>query len=177
MLKWAIAFVSLLSILALVTPINAAASMTGKNHITISISAKVSQLEIPSINLEVPIVVAHFIGNSWDFSNLNTVAGFFEGLPMPGDGSNAVIGAHSELDNRSPGPFYNLNHVKINDQIIVIKDGVTYIYIVTKIWYVPPTDVSPLSETQSDALTLFTCAGYDQGVYTMRLVVRAELRR
>ena len=167
MLQRTCAVIWMLSVFAFGIPAHAAVLMTGNSDI--------SQLEIPSITLSVPVVVAHFTGTTWDFSNLNDVAGYFEGLPMPGDGSNAIIGAHSELDNNSQGPFYNLDHVQINDQIYVTRNRVTYTYVVTKTYYVLPTDISPISPTKTDTLTLLTCAGYDQGVYTTRLVVRAEL--
>ena len=162
----AFACVSILSMFVVDTAIHAAAPLT---------ATATSFLEIPSINLSVPLVVAPFTGNTWDFSSLDDAAGFLDDLPMPGQGSNAIIGAHSELDNRLPGPFYNLNHVKVNDEIIVTLKGTKYTYSVSKMWYVLPTDISPISPTRTDSLTLLTCAGYDQGVYTTRLVVRAEL--
>jgi LPXTG-site transpeptidase (sortase) family protein len=175
MLQRAIAFVLLLSLFICGVPVHAAIPTASVNNALKPLSADISHLEIPSINLSVPIVVAHFVGNTWDFSKLTDDAGFFEGLPVPGKGGNAIIGAHSELDHRIPGPFYNLDHVKVTDQISVTKGGVKYTYIVTKTWYVRPTDVSPISPTKTATLTLLTCAGYNQGVYTMRLVVRAQL--
>ncbi len=167
-LKRTLVFVSLPLLFALVRPTQAAALLTTVND------PIESYLEIPSISLDITVVVAPFVGNTWDFSNLTDVAGYFEGLPTPGEGSNSVIGAHSELDNHIPGPFYNLNQVKVNDQVIVLQNHVKYTYIITKIWYVRPTDVSPILPSKTDTLTLFTCAGYDEGVYTTRLVVRAK---
>jgi len=167
-LQWTLVFVSLPLIFASVRPIQADPLQTPVND------PIESHLEIPSISLDITVVVAPFVGNTWDFSNLNDVAGYFEGLPIPGEGSNSVIGAHSELDNHIPGPFYYLNQVKVNDQVIVLQNQVKYTYIVTKIWHVRPTDVSPILPSKTDTLTLFTCAGYDQGVYTTRLVVRAK---
>ncbi len=165
-LRAIIACISIVSMSVLVTPIHAAEALTATDN---------SSIEIPSINLNVPLVVARFTGTTWDFSNLDDAAGLFDDLPLPGQGSNAIIGAHSELDNRVPGPFYNLNQVKVNDEIIVTLKGVKYTYSVIKTWYVLPTDISPISPTKTDSLTLLTCAGYDQGIYTTRLVVRAEL--
>ena len=53
--------------------------------------------------------------------------------------------------------------------------GVKYTYIVLQTWYVLPTDISPISPTTTESLTLLTCAGYNQHIYTTRLVVRAIL--
>src|SRR5437879_2470581 len=94
MLQRTITVISLLSLFAFGRPIYAEEPITGAGNVItpINTSTSTGELEIPSINLQVPVVVAHFSGNTWDFSNLNDAAGFFEGLPMPGDGSNAVIG-------------------------------------------------------------------------------------
>ena len=180
--KLTVIALSLLSIFVIgIAPSHAAAPATsmisniGANITAGSATSTESRLQIPSIDLDVRVVVAPFTGHTWDFSRFNHVAGYFQGLPMPGDGSNAIIGAHSELDKRAPGPFYNLEQVQIGDQIFVTRKGITYAYTVTGTWHVPPTDISPIRGTDSDVLTLLTCAGYDSGIYTTRLVVRAEL--
>jgi LPXTG-site transpeptidase (sortase) family protein len=166
-----IAAATLLSMLTIAsTPSLAAAPSDNKAGKTSE-----ARLEIPSIKLNVVIKTAEFKGNTWDFSTFNDIAGYFQGLPVPGQHGNAVIGAHSELDNRAPGPFYNLRDVSVGDKIVVTQDGKTYTYMITKKWHVPPTDITPIDPTKGEVLTLLTCAGYRDGIYTTRLVVRAEL--
>jgi sortase A len=153
-------------------PTHAASQPTTLPHQASLVTAE-SHLEIAAIDLDVPIVTAHFTGHTWDFSHFTAEAGYFEGEPLPGQGGNVIIGAHSELDQRSPGPFYDLNKLHPGDEIVIVRAGVRYTYITTDIWNVQPTDISPLKPTQGEALTLLTCSGYNDGTYTTRLVVRA----
>jgi LPXTG-site transpeptidase (sortase) family protein len=130
-------------------------------------------LEIPALKLDVSVIKAQFTGRTWDFSEFTQQAGYFEKLPLPGQKGNAVIGAHSELAQRKPGPFYTLDQIKIGDQIIITQGDEEYTYVVTEISKVKPTDTSPLTQTNEETLTLLTCAGYSNGIYTTRLVVHA----
>ena len=131
------------------------------------------RLQIPSINVNLPIVNARFVGDTWDFSKILYQAGYFEGTPLPGDGGNLVIGAHSELANRAPGPFFKLSQIKVGADIVVIRGAQRYTYHVVKFWTVDPDDLNPIFD-RGDILTLLTCSGFDDGVYRTRLVVRAE---
>jgi len=65
--------------------------------------------------------------------------------------------------------------LKAGDQVIVLHDGVRYVYVVNAIWSVDPTDLSPIIQTDQEVLTLITCDGYNvltRG-YDTRLIVRA----
>jgi LPXTG-site transpeptidase (sortase) family protein len=55
-----------------------------------------------------------------------------------------VIGAHSELEDRRPGPFYNLSHIKTGADIIIVRSAQRYTYRVSAIWAVDPDDLSPV---------------------------------
>jgi len=132
------------------------------------------RLDIPAIGLDLPVITAHFTGQTWDFNNIQQQAGYFEGTPLPGAGGNLVIGAHSEFANRVPGPFYRLQRVHEGSDIYVLYNGQEFHYRVTATWSVDPSDVSPVYDASGDTLTLLTCAGYDSGIYTTRLIVRAE---
>jgi LPXTG-site transpeptidase (sortase) family protein len=131
------------------------------------------RLDIPSISLDLAVVTAPFTGQTWDFSNIERMAGYFEGTPLPGVGGNVVIGAHSELANRVPGPFYRLSRVREGADIFVMYGGQRFRYRVTATWTVDPSDVSPVYDANGDALTLLTCSGYNDGVYRTRFIVRA----
>src|SRR5215831_4900250 len=67
----------------------------------------VDRLKIPAIKVNLRIVTARYYGDTWDFSGIIYQAAFLEGRSRPGSGGNVVIGAHSELARRAPGPFYN----------------------------------------------------------------------
>lgn len=130
---------------------------------------------IPSLKLNLAVVTASFIGRTWDFAPISYSAGWLDGLALPGASGNVVIGAHSELAARKPGPFYRLNRIQIGDIIIVTYNGAAYRYAVQRMWVVVPTDISPIDQNVGDVLTLLTCDGFNPatGGYDTRLIVRA----
>jgi LPXTG-site transpeptidase (sortase) family protein len=139
-------------------------------------AAKVDfHLSIPSVNIDLSVVDAPFRRSTWDFSQIVSTAGHLEGLPMPGQGSNIVIGAHSELNQRRPGPFFHLEDIQKNDAIVINYGGHKYIYQVISKREVSPLRTEVLSSTSDETLTLMTCSGYNDGKYTKRLVVQALL--
>ncbi len=135
----------------------------------------VDRVQIPSLHIDLPIMVARFYRDTWVFGSIGNRAAYLEGRPRPGIGSNAVIAAHSELARRKPGPFYRLHEIAVGDEVIVIHDGKTYHYTVDSIWNTKPTDPAPLVQTETEVLTLITCADYDPKTrtYDQRLIVRA----
>jgi LPXTG-site transpeptidase (sortase) family protein len=148
-------------------------ALGGTNAVNGKASITDFRLQIPSVGINLAVVNASFIGTTWDFSKIFYQAGYFEGTPLPGDGGNLVIGGHSELANRRPGPFYKLSQIKVGADIVIIRGAQRYTYTVTSIWTVDPDDISPIFDT-GEILTLLTCSGFNSGVYRTRLVVRAE---
>ena len=133
------------------------------------------RIQIPSIGLDLQIVVARFRRGTWNFNRILRQAAYLDMRPLPGQGNNAVIGAHSELARRRPGPFYKLGQVKPNDEIIVTHKGVPYRYVVQSVYLVDPTDLSPIYQTDGEVLTLITCDDFNDKTrsYDKRLIVRA----
>lgn len=133
------------------------------------------RLAIPSLGLDLPVTRAAFIGTTWNFEPITTQAAHLDGLALPGSANNVVIGAHSELTQRRPGPFYRLNRLRPGDEIIVRYGGQEFRYQVQRLWIVVPTDISPIQQGIGDVLTLLTCDGYNQTTngYDTRLIVRA----
>ena len=135
----------------------------------------VRRVQIPAIGVDLPITIAPFRNTTWNFNRIRNQAAYLAGRPQPGQGGNVVIAAHSEFARRRPGPFYHLDALKAGDQVIVLHDGVRYVYVVNAIWSVDPTDLSPIVQTDQEVLTLITCDGYNvltRG-YDTRLIVRA----
>jgi LPXTG-site transpeptidase (sortase) family protein len=133
------------------------------------------RLYIPSLQINLPITKAARIGPTWDFSRINSQAAYLDGLPLPGNAANVVIGAHSELSARRPGPFYTLHRIQPGAEIIITYGGGKFRYIVERLWLVQPTDLGPIDQSVGDVLTLLTCDGYNRatGQYDTRLIVRA----
>jgi LPXTG-site transpeptidase (sortase) family protein len=134
-------------------------------------------LHIPGINVHINVEEAYVRGDSWDFSTFTQEAAHLQLTAFPGQGSNVVIGAHYELANFVPGPFIQLDQVQVGDQISLDYQGLTYIYEVSELLVVTPTDIQVAYRTPQEMLTLLTCYDYapSSGVYARRFVVRAPL--
>ena len=68
--------------------------------------------------------------------------------------------------------FKRLPEVEIGDGVIVETSEKTFLYQVTDIKVVNPDRVDLMDPTDSSIVTLITCV--PDGVYTQRLIIRAE---
>jgi len=96
------------------------------------------RLYIPSLQINLPITRAARIGSTWDFSRITYQAAYLDGLPLPGNAANVVIGAHSELSARKPGPFYTLRRIQPGAEIIITYGGSKFRYVVERLWWSRP---------------------------------------
>jgi sortase A len=140
-----------------------------------------ARIAIPSIGVDAPIVqigIRAFPSGevTWDTTRLTSQVGYLEGLSWFGEGGNIVLGAHSELANRVPTVFYELDEVAVGDQITITQADTTWTYEVTAIRQVDFRDLSILYPTRSEQLTLMTCTpeSLAGGVYNRRTVIIAE---
>ncbi len=101
------------------------------------------------------------------------------GSALPGEKGNAFITGHSMLPNLSPKGstafFAKLPDVKKGDDIIIDALGQRYIYKVTELKIVDPSDISVIIPPDSNGryISLMTCV--PPGFNTKRLVVVAKL--
>ncbi len=133
-------------------------------------------LEIPRLQMEVPIIGVPLINNSWDVSWLGDQAGWLNGTAFPTHAGNSLISAHVTNASGNPGPFVHLDTLVWGDQIIVHAFGQDYIYSVRETGLVAPGAVSSVIRHEDYPwLTLITCKGYDEvtDTYRNRFVVRA----
>jgi sortase A len=75
----------------------------------------------------------------------------------PNKGGNTVIAGHRFTYTNPEGAFYNLDKVRVGDEIGVFWQSNRYLYTVTDTEVVPPTDVSIQSPSSNSELTLYTC--------------------
>jgi sortase A len=75
----------------------------------------------------------------------------------PDKGGNTVLIGHRFTYTNPSGVFYHLDKVKIGDEIGVTWDKRNYLYKVSEIKIVPPTELSVEAPTKDPQLTLFTC--------------------
>lgn len=134
-------------------------------------------LEIPSLNVNIPIVGVPRRNGEWNVSWLGRQAGWLEGSAFPSWNGNSVLTSHVYLPNGLPGPFVGLNTLKYGDQVIVHAFGQKYTFEVRTNAVVVPDDTSALQHEERSWLTLVTCKDYDEGTntYSKRVVVRAVL--
>ncbi|RJP53207.1 MAG: sortase [Anaerolineaceae bacterium] len=134
-------------------------------------------LEIPSLNVKMPIVGIPAKGEEWDLTWLWDQAGWLEGTAYPTHEGNSAITAHVYLPNGQAGPFFNLGKLSWGTRIIVHLGGQSYVYEVRQVRQVSPYSLSALGHQELPYLTLITCREYDEAsdTYRYRIVVEAVL--
>jgi LPXTG-site transpeptidase (sortase) family protein len=110
-----------------------------------------NRLIIPSMQLDTEI----FEGSS--LSTLNKGVWHRPISSTPEKGGNTVIAGHRFTYTNPKGIFYYLNKVQLGDKIGVWWHGTRYLYEVSTIEVVPPTEISIEDNTSGARLTLYTC--------------------
>ena len=125
----------------------------------------IALMEIPSIKLEQGIV-SGISDNVLEF-----YLGHFEDSAMPGEKGNFSVAGH-RVSSYSEA-FVNLYKAEVGEEIIVKSNGKKYIYKITEMIVVDPSDISVLEDTEEATITLVTCTvGAEE-----RLIVKGILDR
>ena len=134
-------------------------------------------LDIPRLDLSLPIVGIPRDGNAWDISWLSRQAGYLEGTAFPSFPGNSVLTSHVYLADGTPGPFVHLGSLLFGDKILVHAYGSSFTYEVRSVRAVSPGDTSVLAHKDGPWLTLLTCQDFDPAShsYLRRLAVSAVL--
>jgi len=120
-------------------------------------------LEVSTLDLRVPV----FAGT--DRRTLSIGAGVVDGTAHPGESGNIVISAHRDSF------FRPLEHIS-SDDIIELRtpDGV-HRYRVREIFITDPLNISVLTATDENILTLITCYPFTYiGFALERFIIRSE---
>jgi LPXTG-site transpeptidase (sortase) family protein len=136
-------------------------------------------LEIPELQVELPIVGVPMADGEWDVTWLGESAGWLEGSAYPTWKGNSVLTGHVWNADNTPGVFSELHTLKWGDEVVVHLAGQEYIYEVRSVKTVSASNVNAmLSHEEAPWLTLVTCKGYDEdsGNYRSRVLVRAVLK-
>ncbi|HEY3118805.1 MAG TPA: sortase [Chloroflexota bacterium] len=103
--------------------------------------------------------------------------GHAEGTAGAGEKGNAVLMGH--VISRTLGNvFQHLDQLQPGDQVSLFSDDREFVYQVTDVRAVSPSDVSVVEPTDTASVTLITCTGVwltDLQDYSQRLVVRGVL--
>jgi large repetitive protein len=135
------------------------------------------RLAIPSLGVQLPIVGVPLSPSGWDVSWLGEAAGYLTGTAYPTWAGNTALTAHVWNADNTPGPFVDLHTLKHGDQIVIQAWGQKYVYEVRATQEVSPDDLSFMSHSEYDVLTLITCQDFNEtsGEYDLRLAVKAVL--
>ncbi len=136
-------------------------------------------LEIPSLDVELPVVGVPNTPTGWDLTWLSNQAGYLQGTTAPTAVGNTVLTAHVYLADGSPGPFIDLDKLRWGQIVILHADGYRYIYEVRGNRLVSPNDLSVFNEDGYAWVTLLTCKDYSEFThsYLRRVAVKAVLLR
>jgi sortase A len=122
-------------------------------------------LFIPALwNEPAPVVQ----GDGWE--QLKRGVGQHIGSTNPGERGNLVLSAHNDIYGER---FRYLDRLNPGDDLIVTTATREYLYRVTSISIVEPTDVSVMESTERRTITLISC--YPYMVDDQRIVVAGEL--
>lgn len=133
-------------------------------------------LEIPRLDVQMPIVGVPPTSTGWDVTWLSNQVGWLQGTAFPTWAGNSVLTAHVYNVNGDLGPFGKLDTLQYGDRIIIHGWGQQYLYEVRSISVVAPDAVeSVLRHEDLPWVTLMTCKGYDERTnsYKSRYIVRA----
>ena len=135
-------------------------------------------LEIPSLNVSMPIVGVPMTENGWDVTWLNRSAGYLAGTAFPTWEGNTVLTGHVWDAVNQPGPFVNIKDLSYGDKVQIEAWGLTYTYEVRESRLVLPDRVNTVTQHEDyDWVTLVTCEDYEfmRKNYSFRRMVRAVL--
>jgi len=134
-------------------------------------------LEIPALNLTMPLTGVPLSSEGWDLTWLSRQAGYLQGTTYPGQVGTTGVTGHVTLADGTPGPFRNLGKLFWGNQVILHAEGYRYVYEVREQRTVLPRDLSVFKQDGYTWMTLLTCDGYVPWLdtYNYRLAVRAVL--
>ena len=133
-------------------------------------------LVIPKINVNAPIVFTQSIDEQSIQNGLQSGVVHYANTANPGEVGNSFITGHSSNYWWNKGSynyvFANLGRMSVGDQAKIYYNGNKYLYQVTGVKIVPPTDVSVLAQTATPTLTLMTCT--PPGTSWQRLIIKLD---
>jgi LPXTG-site transpeptidase (sortase) family protein len=124
------------------------------------------RITIPDVNIDLPIKEARIIDGVWEVSE--TTASFLHTSARPGEGGNIVIYGHNKkkIFGELIGKDLVGKTIEINS-----LDNNKYIYEISAIKIVDPSNIAEVLPTENEVLTLYTCTSLFD---SKRLVIKAS---
>lgn len=133
-----------------------------EEQITVNQGA-IAVIDIPSVGIRGQVV------EGTDDNTLKNYIGKFKGCAYPGEYGNFSVAAHNNIYTEI---FRDLYKVKPNDEVRVITTKYEYIYKVSSVEKIAPTQIEVLNaDLTKKEITLITCADMSR----TRIVVKGEL--
>lgn len=129
-------------------------------------------LSVPSIKIEKLAVAV-------DSNDLSKGLVHLPGSALPGEKGNVFISGHSALSQFFPGltsaPFARLTDIKKGDKLTIAANGTKFVYQVTELKSVDPTDLSVIEppEPLGRYISLMTCV--PPGLNFKRLIILGKM--
>src|SRR5262249_21179842 len=118
-------------------------------------------ISIPKINVNAPVVYEPSVNEAAVLKALVNGVVHYGTSVTPGQNGNMVIVGHSSNDWWQPGNykfvFVLLDKLSVGDQFSINYQSHRYVYEVTNVKVVMPTDLSVLTNTPTPTATLITC--------------------
>jgi LPXTG-site transpeptidase (sortase) family protein len=124
----------------------------------------IGQILIPSINVDV--IMVEGVGKS----DLKEGPGHWPETPFPGQGGNFVVSGHRTTYGK---PFYNLDKVKVGDEITLVFPYAVVTYSVTENFVVFPDEVETVGQQGIEEVSLAACHPWYSA--KQRIVVKGEM--
>ena len=135
-------------------------------------------ISIPSLGFYSGITTFPLANGTWQIAVEEPMVGHLEGTAWINERSNVVLGGHSKHSDGANGIFAGLYNVDVGQKIVLNDNDVERHYVVTEINVVHYQDISVVSSSHGDQLTMLTChiPSYNPATnnYDQRLVVVAE---
>jgi sortase A len=122
------------------------------------------RIQIPAIDVDSSI----YQGQDWE--QLKKGVGQYAGSPPPGQTGNLVLAAHNDIYGEI---FRHLDQLEPGDEIYISSERQEYVYVVSEIDVVEPTETWVMEPTDHASTTLISC--YPYLVDNKRIVVFADL--
>lgn len=124
-----------------------------------------SEIDIPSINMKLPVEIGKIDNGVWQISYDHPT--FLNASARPGTNGNIVIYGHNKK-----AIFGNLPYLSLEQKIYIkTTDNKIYTYVAYQKDFVSPDRVDLVSQTNREELTIYTCWGLFD---TQRVVIKAK---
>ena len=124
----------------------------------------VARIEIPKIGVDKTVVSGVSVGA------LRKGPGHFPDTPFPGERGNAAIAGHRTTFG---APFYRVDELVVGDDIIVTTVAGRFVYKVSGLAIVDPTDYDVVANSDTPTLTLVSC--HPRLSASKRIIIKADL--